>query len=105
MKKPTIVRVIILTTIGLVTATGIAQVNQVTALKHLMIATPGGLNVAFAANSIERHQPDLDVFELTGNVEIRSRDMILQADRATYDRNTGEIKPVGDVRLKLEPQR
>ena|SRR5262245_9534267 len=104
MSKPTIVSVLVFAMIGLVTIAGVAQINQVPALKHLMIATPHGPNVDFAASSIERHQPDLNVLELTGNVEIRSQNMILQADRATYDQNTGEIKPSGNVRLKLEPQ-
>jgi len=102
MTKPAIVSVFILAMIGLVAIAGVPQ--QVTELKHLMIATPNGPNVGFAASSIERHQPDLNVLELTGNVEIRSKDMILQADRATYDQNTGEIKPSGNVRVKLEPQ-
>ena len=103
MKKWTILSVFVLAIIGLMAVAGVAQIDQVT-VKHLQVATPRGLNVGFAANSIERHQPDRNILELAGNVEIRSRDMILQADRATYDQNTGEIKPTGNVRLKLEPQ-
>jgi len=103
MTKSTILSVFVLGIIGLMTVAAVAQINQGT-VKHLTIATPRGLNVGFAAYAIERRQPDGNVLELSGNVEIRSRDMILQADRATYDRNTGEIKPSGNVRLKLEPQ-
>jgi len=69
--------------------------------KHAQIATPGGSNVGFAADSLQRQE---QVMHLRGNVEIRTHDMSLHADDVTYDQKTGEIEATGKVRIKLETQ-
>jgi lipopolysaccharide assembly outer membrane protein LptD (OstA) len=69
--------------------------------KHAQIATPGGSNVGFAADSIQRQE---QVMHLTGNVEIRTHDMALHAEDVTYNLKTGEIEATGKVRIKLETQ-
>jgi lipopolysaccharide assembly outer membrane protein LptD (OstA) len=75
----------------------VSQVNP----KHAQIATPGGSNVQFVADNIERQT---QVMKLKGNVEIRTHDMLLHADDVTYDQKTGEIEATGKVRIKLETQ-
>src|SRR5712672_2829444 len=69
--------------------------------KHAQIATPGGSNVQFAADSIQRQD---QIMQLKGNVEIRTREMALHGDNVTYDQKTGEIEATGRVRIKLETQ-
>ncbi len=48
------------------------------------------------------------ILRLTGNVEVRTKDTILQADEADYHCGTGEIgyeiEPRGNVHLKVLPQ-
>jgi lipopolysaccharide assembly outer membrane protein LptD (OstA) len=82
-------------------AIAISQGAEGTNRKHAQIATPGGSNVGFAADSIQRQD---HIMQLRGNVEIRTHDMSLQADDVTYDQKTGEIEATGKVRIKLEPQ-
>ena len=80
---------------------GISQRTPSANQKHAQIATPGGSNVGFAADSIQRQD---QLMQLKGNVEIRTRDMSLHADDVTYDQKTGEIEAIGKVRIKLETQ-
>jgi len=81
---------------------GTPQVNR--DRKHLMIATPAGNNLSLAANEMERREPNRNIIRMKGNVEIRSREMILNSDEATYNQNTGEIEATGTVRAKMENQ-
>jgi len=74
---------------------------QGTDQKHAQIASPGGSNVGFAADNIQRQD---QVMHLTGNVQIRTHDMSLQAEDVTYDQKTGELEATGKVRIKLEAQ-
>jgi lipopolysaccharide assembly outer membrane protein LptD (OstA) len=78
------------------------QVNPAAERKHVMIATPDGPNISLTATAIQRQA---SIVQLRGNVEIRTRDMILRADEANYNQNTGEIEADGSVRIKLEAQR
>jgi len=81
---------------------GATQVNRGAERKQVMIATPQGPNIGLTATAIQRQAP---VFQLKGSVEIRTKDMILRADEADYNENTGEIEARGTVRIKLETQR
>jgi len=83
-------------------ATGSPQINR--ERKHLMIASPAGSNVGLTANEMERREPNRNVIHLKGSVEIRTREMILRSDEATYNEITGEIEASGTVRVKLENQ-
>ena len=78
-----------------------SQGTQTASPKHAQISTPEGANVNFVADNIQRQDQTL---QLSGNVEIRTREMALYADNATYDQNTAEIKATGNVRIKLETQ-
>lgn len=82
-----------------------AQVNPAAERKQLMIATPGGPNIGLTAAAIQRQAPSMNVVQLKGDVEIRTKDMILHADEADYNENTGEIEARGTVRIKLQTQR
>jgi hypothetical protein len=44
------------------------------------------------------------LFKLTGNVEIRTNDVIVQADEADYHCSTGEIEPRGNVHVNIVPR-
>ena len=77
------------------------QVNPAAERKYVMIATPEGPNISLTATAIQRRAP---LVQLRGNVEIRTKDMILRADEASYNQNTGEIEANGAVRIKLEAQ-
>jgi hypothetical protein len=44
------------------------------------------------------------LLKLTGDVEIRTNDVIVQADEADYHCATGEIEPRGNVHMKFVPQ-
>jgi lipopolysaccharide assembly outer membrane protein LptD (OstA) len=84
-----------------VVAIAISQGTRSADQKHAQIATTGGSNVAFAADSIQRQD---QIMQLKGNVEIRTHDMSLHADDVTYDQKTGEIEATGKARIKLETQ-
>ena len=75
----------------------ISQGTQNTNQKHAQIATPGGSNVGFTADNIQRQE---QVMQLRGNVEIRTHDMSLRADDVTYNQETGELEARGVVRIK-----
>ena len=59
-------------------------------------AIPGG--VVFAALSVEKIG---SAVQLKGSVEFRTEAMVLTADEAEYNTETGEIFPRGNVRVKL----
>ena len=84
-----------------VAAISATQVTPAPERKQIMIATPEGPNIGLTAAAIQRQAP---VTQLRGNVEIRTKDMILRADEAEYNENTGEIEARGTVRIKLENQ-
>ena len=84
-----------------IVAIAISQGVQRTDQKHAQIASPGGSNVGFAADNIQRQG---QVMHLTGNVQIRTHDMALHAENVTYDQTTGELEATGEVRIKLETQ-
>ena len=86
---------------SLVAAIAVSQGTQATNRKHAQIATPEGSNVNFVADNIQRQG---QLMQLTGNVEIRTREMALHADDVTYDQKTGEIEAAGKVRIKLATQ-
>ena len=44
------------------------------------------------------------LLQLKGNVEIRTNNLIVQADEADYHCPNGEIEPRGNVHLKFVPQ-
>ena len=81
------------------------QVNPTSERKQVMIASPQGPNIGLTATAIQRQAPAMDVVQLRGNVEIRTKDMVLRADEADYNENTGEIEARGTVRIRLESQR
>jgi len=83
-------------------AVGSPQANR--EQKHLMIAAPAGSNVGLAADEMERREPNRSIIHLKGSVEIRTKEMILRSDEATYNELTGEIQASGTVRVKLENQ-
>ena len=85
-----------------ITIASAGQVNPAAERKYVMIATPEGPNISLTATAIQRQAP---IVQLRGNVEIKTKDMILRADEADYDQNTGEIEARGAVRIKLETQR
>ena len=101
--KQTILMIVALA--GAVAVAGALQVNRTIEQKHLMIATPEGPNIGLAANNLERRETDWNVVQLNGNVEIRTKDMILRADEAIYNQKTGEIDTRGTVHIKLGSQR
>jgi len=100
MKQSIWVSVVLFLVLG---AFAVSQGSQVTMQKHFQIATPGGSNVGFAADDIQR-QPATQTLQLRGNVEIRTHDMALHTNEATYSEKTGEIEARGIVRIKLETQ-
>lgn len=102
MKRITIV---VLTLIGGIATAGTSQVNRAAEQKHLMIATPEGPNIGLTAANIEREQPAWHLLRLKGNVEIRTKDMIVHTDEAVYNEETGEINAPGAVLIKLETQK
>lgn len=102
MKKAFLVLVTFLGAIGMASP---AQVNPTAERKHVMIALPEGPNVDLSAIAIHRQEPALNVVRLIGSVEIKTKDMLLRADEADYNDNTGEIVARGTVRIKLETQR
>ena len=73
--------------------------------KQMMIATPEGPNIGLSANAIERNETAWDVVQLRGDVQIRTKDMVLRADEAAYNGKTGEIEARGTVHVKLASQR
>jgi lipopolysaccharide assembly outer membrane protein LptD (OstA) len=85
-----------------ITSASAGQVNPAAERKYVLMATPEGPNISLTASAIQRQAP---IVQLRGNVEIRTKDMILRADEADYDQNTGEIEARGTVRIKLEAQR
>jgi len=87
---------------GVILAIHPPQVNPITERKHVMIATPEGPNIGLTATTIQRQAPSV---QLKGNVEIRTKDMLLRAEEADYNENTGEIEARGTVYIKLESQR
>jgi lipopolysaccharide assembly outer membrane protein LptD (OstA) len=82
-----------------------AQVDPAAEVKQILIATPEGPNIGLTATAIQRQAPAMNVVQLRGNVEIRTKDMILRADEADYNEKTGEIEARGAVHIKLETQR
>src|SRR4030095_805118 len=84
------------------TIAGAGQVDPAAERKNVMMALPEGPNISLTATAIQRQAP---IVQLRGNVEIRTKDMILRADEAEYDQSTGEIAARGTVRIKLETQR
>lgn len=85
--------------------------------KHLQLSTPdGGPGISLVAASMTR---DLSrgsytpTIELNGGVEIRTalcghevparKMMVLRADSAIYNEETGEIEANGKVRVNFEP--
>ena len=93
---------VILAFAGAMTIAGATQVNPVAERKHWMIAMPEGGNIGLSATVIQRQAP---VVQLTGNVEIRTRDMLLRAEEVSYNEDTGEIEARAAVYIKLESQR
>lgn len=81
-------------------ATGQEQKIAVQKL-HLLVTGPGGGRVS--ALSIERGVRYPSVIHLKGDVEIRRSGMILRADEADYDEDTGEVEARGHVRVKPYP--
>jgi len=81
----------------------IASAQPQEALKHFQVETPDGTNVRMSAENIEREMPG-PVVKLDGNVEIRTKDMILNADEADYDINTADVEFHGRVHVKLARQ-
>ena len=98
--KQTLFAILALT--SAITIASAGQVNPAAERKYVMIATPEGPNISLTATAIQRQAP---IVQLRGNVEIKTKDMILRADEADYDQNTGEIEARGAVRIKLEAQR
>ena len=85
--------------------------------KHLQLSSPdGGPGISLVATSIRRdisralYSPTI---ELSGSVEIRTalcghevparKMMVLRADTATYNEQTGGIEASGKVRVNFEP--
>lgn len=62
----------------------------------------GSIAATFAANHIESSG---DRFQLRGNVEINTNTLILRADEADYDWDTGEIEARGNVHVRPIPVR
>ena len=93
---------VILAFAGVMTIAGATQVNPTAERKHVMIALPEGPNIDLSATVIQRQAP---VVQLRGNVEIRTRDMLLRAEEVSYNENTGEIEARAAVYIKLESQR
>ena len=93
---------VILAFAGALAVAGATQVNPVAERKHVMIAMPEGGNIGLSATVIQRQAP---VVQLRGNVEIRTRDMLLRAEEVNYNENTGEIEARAAVYIKLESQR
>jgi lipopolysaccharide assembly outer membrane protein LptD (OstA) len=74
----------------------------------LEITDPARQLVYMRAKSIQRDQADPAIVRLKGDVRIASRGqtqrtggMIVKADEAVYHSDTGEIEPLGNVRVKL----
>jgi len=81
----------------IIVAIAVSQGAQATNRKHAQIGTPGGANVNFVADNIQRQDQTM---QLKGNVEIRTTTLTLTADEADYDRQTGEIEARGTIRVK-----
>jgi lipopolysaccharide assembly outer membrane protein LptD (OstA) len=74
---------------------------------HVGDLSPGGgnpISVTFAATAWQT-DPTTHAELLRGKVEIHTAAMVLEADEADYQRGTGEIKPRGNVHVKLTPPR
>jgi lipopolysaccharide assembly outer membrane protein LptD (OstA) len=56
------------------------------------------------ANSWEADQANRAVVHLKGDVQIKSGGVIVKADEAVLNIDTGEIEPLGNVRVKLITQ-
>jgi len=102
MKRATL---IIPVFIGAIAASRATQVSPTVELRHVMIATPQGPNIDLAATAIQRQAPAMNLVQLKGIVQIRTKDMTLRADEAEYNENTGEIEARGTVHVKLETNR
>ena len=53
------------------------------------------------ANSAEIDQANRAIVRLKGDVQIESGGVIVKADEAVFNFDTGEIEPLGNVRVKL----
>jgi|KBSMisStaDraftv2_1062788.scaffolds.fasta_scaffold04363_1 lipopolysaccharide assembly outer membrane protein LptD (OstA) len=102
MKRAILVVLVLIGTIAVSSAT---QVSPTAELKHVMITTPEGPNIGLAATAIQRQAPAMNIIQLKGSVEIRTKDMTLRADEAEYNQDTGEIEARGAVHIKLETDR
>ncbi len=58
----------------------------------------GEREIAFEANAVS-YDSDADVVTASGNVVLRSGDQSVRADTVNWNRTTGEIIAVGDIRL------
>jgi lipopolysaccharide assembly outer membrane protein LptD (OstA) len=81
---------------------------------HLRIGTPNGVVLNLTASSMQRDvNAAPSVVHLKGNVEIKTcctgagaqprQYMVLRADEASYNDQTGEIEARGVVRVTFEP--
>ena len=105
----------------IVTATllprGTAQQNAGPGLLYMSERLPNGAPVQFAATSIAREAPTLNwtpsIVHLKGAVRIRMpvhttqteslhMYLVVHADEADYDEQTGEIRPRGNVQVTFE---
>ena len=83
---------------------GLSQSTSTRERKHTTIATPEGPNIQLSADSIERNETAWDVVQLKGDVQIKTKDMLLNTDEAAYNQKTGEIEAHGTVHIKLASQ-
>lgn len=70
------------------------------------ITNSAGQRTYIRADSIQRDQADPAILRLKGDVQIASKEqnqtsgMIVKTDEAVYQSDTGEIEPLGNVRVK-----
>jgi lipopolysaccharide assembly outer membrane protein LptD (OstA) len=101
MKKALLVTIALLPAVFLPHAT--SQETQATAQRLSMPVTGVMGPATVSALSIEREVAYPSTIRLKGNVEIKWKGMILNADEATYDEKTGQVEARGIVRAKPYP--
>ena len=77
------------------------QVNPSAERKHVTFFDRHIFAPSVIATAIRLQPP---VIQYSGNVEIRTKDMVLRADEVKYNQNTREFEAHGTVRIKLKAQ-
>ena len=88
---------------GLVASSAFAQDRPAA----LDISDSVGQRTYIRAKSIQRDETNQSILRLKGDVQIatnhpnQNSSMLVKADEAVYHSDTGEIEPLGNVRVKL----